>query len=260
MKILVHCHIFYPELWDELKKCILNLQPYHISLWVTLVKEDSALIADILKTFPNVQILKLENRGYDIAPFIEVINQINLSEFDFIIKLHTKRNIRELAHHVNYHFVYGARWRKLLLSFIATRKDFERTLELFQNNLKIGMSGNGNLWIDYDRYNMPWDRTRIEPELKRLQIHTKERGFLSGTMFICRAEIFRQIQHRIDSSVFSSRNDHKTDLAHAYEMLFGVLVYENGFIFEDYLSRPLAPPKLLKIRRLLFSILYRLHI
>ena len=260
MRILVHCHIFYSELWKELKDYILILQQFKPKIYFTMGDHNPSLVREIQETFPEAQIHILENRGYDIAPFISIINSIDLNDFDLIVKLHTKRNIQEYFHHVNYRWVYGKRWRQMLLAFTSPTQTLNKTLSMFRTDPTIGMIGNGNCWIDYVRSGMPWNSSYIEPELKRLKILTKERGFLSGTMFVCRAEIFKPIQHKIDFFSFPALTDHNTNLAHAYEMMFGVLVYEMGYRFSDYRSRPLHLPPMILLRKLFFRILFKIHL
>ncbi len=91
--IFVHCHIYYPELWPELKTCIQNIHPYPFELFVTMVENHQRIINDILSSFPNAHIEIVENRGYDIGPFVYTLNKIVLDNYSYIIKLHTKRNI-----------------------------------------------------------------------------------------------------------------------------------------------------------------------
>ncbi len=216
MHFLVHCHVFYPELWGELQNCILNLKPYSLELWVSLIQENLDLRSEILQSFPNAKIIILENRGYDIAPFIEVINQCDLDRSDFILKLHTKRNIYSLKHHINYRSVYGRRWRRMLLAFMASAKDLDATLTLSQNDPRIG-----TVWLETV---IAGSITRnsiymgivplLEPELKRLGIRTPERGFLSGTMFIARPEISSQFSIRL----FFTPSQFKVIIVRIYHM------------------------------------------
>ena len=238
---------------------LFQLQQCQTQLHITMVERNPTLEKEILASFPDARIHVLENRGYDIAPFIHIINNVNLDDFDFIVKLHTKRNIRDYFHHVNYHWVYGKRWRKMLLAFVSSAQTLSKTLSLFQTDPTIGMIGNGDCWIDYEHFGMQWNASFIEPELKRLNIQTRERGFLSGTMFICRAEIFKPSQHQIDFFSFPTLIDHNTSLAHAYEMMFGILVYETGYRFSDYRARPRHMPRMLMLRKMLFRILFKIH-
>ena len=44
------------------------------------------------RDFPLAKISIVENRGFDVGPFIKTISELNLDNYDFIVKLHTKRN------------------------------------------------------------------------------------------------------------------------------------------------------------------------
>ena len=91
--ILVHLHLFYPEMWLELKTCINNIASYPFKLYVTMVNEHQDVINDIKMSFNYPHIEIVENRGYDIGPFINIINKTNLDDYSYIVKLHTKRDM-----------------------------------------------------------------------------------------------------------------------------------------------------------------------
>lgn len=92
-KILVHVHIFYENLYPELKACLLNLNDYNCDYIFTFVKENEALESDIKSTFKNVNVEIVKNLGFDLGPFVHVLNEVNLNDYSYVIKLHTKRDI-----------------------------------------------------------------------------------------------------------------------------------------------------------------------
>ena len=92
--ILVHCHIYYPEMWDELKVCIKNITPFPYDMFVTMVEEHSEIISDIKTTFSNAKIEIVENRGYDVGPFVHMINNVDLDQSSYVVKIHTKRDLK----------------------------------------------------------------------------------------------------------------------------------------------------------------------
>ena len=92
-KILVHVHIFYENLYPELKACLLNLKDYNCDYIFTFVKENKTLESDIKSTFSNAKIEIVKNLGFDLGPFVHVLNEVNLSDYSYVIKLHTKRDI-----------------------------------------------------------------------------------------------------------------------------------------------------------------------
>ena len=81
-KLLVHLHLYYPEIYKELENCILNLSPeYDFDLFVTIPETNLNLKPQILSTFPNAKVQVVENIGYDIYPFIKVIQGVNLDDY-----------------------------------------------------------------------------------------------------------------------------------------------------------------------------------
>ena len=129
--ILVHLHIYYNNLYEQLKQCIKNIEPYSFDLFVTMIEEDKGIIRDIRETFPDAKIQIVENRGYDIGPFIELINQVNLDNYDYVVKLHTKRNMPK-GSLLHYFDVSGSKWRNYALDFISAANKFNYCIQEFE--------------------------------------------------------------------------------------------------------------------------------
>ena len=70
MKIAVHLHLFYKEMAGLFLNKLKNLPPNSFDLFVTLSNKDDELIEQIQKSYPQAKIKVIENRGYDIGPFI----------------------------------------------------------------------------------------------------------------------------------------------------------------------------------------------
>ena len=90
MKTLVAVHVYYPQLWSELAACVRNIDGA-CDLVVTYV--DEAAVQGARRDFPEARFLKCENRGYDIWPFVAALQASDLSAYDAIVKLHTKRDV-----------------------------------------------------------------------------------------------------------------------------------------------------------------------
>ena len=61
-KLLVHLHLFYKELYPELKQCVLNLErDYDYDFFVTMVENHQDLIDDLKTTFPKCKIIIVKN-------------------------------------------------------------------------------------------------------------------------------------------------------------------------------------------------------
>ena len=90
MKLLVHLHIYYHNQVDYFIKKLSNIHGCDWDLIVTYVEENNESFNKIKNFKPDAQFKKAENIGYDVWPFIQVLRQIDLNDYDYIIKLHTK--------------------------------------------------------------------------------------------------------------------------------------------------------------------------
>lgn len=231
--ILVHVHVFYAELWDELAKCVQNIKPFPFVLYVTMVKADDTLKAKILEAFPSAHIEVVENRGFDVAPFLYVINNIDLDEFSYIVKLHTKRDI--LSSKEAFKNLFGNLWRKKLLYFVSSADIFKRYIQEFDNNPKIGMQAQYELIMRRDFYDM-YSSKQTKKFIVNHGLPMVKYRFVAGTMFVVRAHLFKEIQRLgIKSADFPEviGRPKQPQLAHIFERLFGYFVYAQGFVLKD---------------------------
>ena len=90
LTLAVHLHLYYFEMWPEIKRLLLNMGDYPYDLYVTMVTENPEVSEEIKAFHHNTQVWMFDNRGYDVGPFIEFLHRIGLNEYDLIMKLHTK--------------------------------------------------------------------------------------------------------------------------------------------------------------------------
>lgn len=224
-KILVHIHIYYHNQIDYIIKKLKNIKNFDYRLYVTLVQENKKTVAQLKKIKPDVVIIKTENFGYDIWPFIFVLNQVNLSEFDCILKLHTKNfRINKIDR-----FGHGYFWRNTLYDcLIGSKKIFSDNLSLVKNH-EIGMVG-AKKYL-YSTANMPFcDLEYFETICKKLKI-PNQGNFIGGTMFLAKAEIFQKIKElnfAITDFEKSGETNSNDNLAHCLERIFGILTENSG--------------------------------
>lgn len=83
-KILVCLHIFYIKSFKEIKEYLKNLEKYNYDLIVTYVDgyNDNDTLNEIKKFKNDVKLLKYQNKGYDIGPFIDCLKNINLKKYE----------------------------------------------------------------------------------------------------------------------------------------------------------------------------------
>jgi len=245
MKTFVHVHVYYPELWPELAAAIRNICGA-IDLYVTMVKEGPALQQSILSEFPQAKILLVPNIGWDILPFLKVLKQVNLSQYDYLVKLHTKRSApvffdnKNFPHIVRYRkknslYMGGDRWRKLLLRPLSSRERFEQCLHAFEQDQKLGMIADSHLFLDRkrDTDDAAYDEAAVFLEKNGYPV--RQFQFVAGTMFIAKAEIFTALQ-KIDfrDDMFDVPKDHESrTFAHVMERVLGGIVVAQGYEIRD---------------------------
>ena len=193
---------------------------------------------DIKSSFDNVNIIIAENLGYDVAPFVDVLNRINLDEYSYIIKLHTKRDVPSSASRF---WFKGAKWRNMLLKFVKTKENFKRVLNRFENDRTIGMHGPVTSTFNFitdDKIGHKESKKFIQNNISKNSIYYR---FVAGTMFMVRSEILKPIQNlNLKYSDFDMPDASHEDcqLAHKLERTFGYLVYNSGYKIKDCTISP----------------------
>jgi|TARA_B100001093_G_scaffold508502_1_gene570843 lipopolysaccharide biosynthesis protein len=88
--IAIVLHIYYTEMWEHYKNKLQSLDT-KFDLYITLCDEVEDISKDILKSFPTANIKKYKNKGQDIGPFLLTLKDIRHKDYDYLIKLHTKK-------------------------------------------------------------------------------------------------------------------------------------------------------------------------
>ena len=219
-RLLCHFHLHYTDQIDFFIEKMKNIQEID---WDLIVTTDVEADLEKIKQFKkDAQIIHVENRGYDVWPFIQVIKNINLSKYDFILKLHTKnRNSKG-----------SFEWRnKLVNTVLKNEKTFKCRLKQFEKNKQIGMITSGK-WFLLAEGPEAENNEMLEEELVRIGFKTKERHYAAGTMFIARASIFEFLKSdKITKEMFvPATGSHLSGTyAHVYERIISYSAYENGY-------------------------------
>lgn len=225
MKVAVHLHLYYLEQLPELLARLENLNRAGITwdLFVTMpaavcsfsatgknaahlsaeiispaaetdARTDSFAAADaqIRAAFPAAVIWRPENRGYDVGPFIDFLHRVRLDEYDYILKIHTKR--RQHGEYCCFNGIrfHTAAWSKILLdALLETPEIVRRNFALLENETDIGMVGNGFcLTGEAGTYKML--EASIKNEAEKMHLPPIENfNFIAGTMFIVRARLLQ---------------------------------------------------------------------
>lgn len=241
-KFLVVAHVYYHEMWPLLDNCIRNLPDDSFDLIVTTSDNVDSLSSQVKEHFPNSKVEICENRGYDIWPFIKVLKEVELDDYEFLIKLHTKRDMGKIIAIIDNKYLFrGNYWRNMLLSFISSKENLNKCLKAFDDG-SVGMINNHRL---FDRTNAATDNPHLVYCLNEARKLLSDVGvtakpsdevkYVAGTMFICRAAIFKKLQQmKLNANQFSVVNrKNENDLAHVMERVFGWLVTSQGYSITD---------------------------
>lgn len=245
-KLLVVVHVFYPQLWGQLEKCISNLDKLNkdYDLYVTIPANLKDFSKIICRANDKAKIIVSENLGYDIWPFIDVLNNINLDNYDYVIKLHTKRSKGfDVSSIRNKYYFMGSTWRDLLISFIKSKRNLELSFSAFEHDPLLGMVNSGKLIekneISEDNAHYSFcARKAIELINKFCNYNSNSIEFIAGSMFMSRAFLLKPLQNlKLKANDFTVVNRSKeNDFAHVMERVFGGLVLAQGYKISDPFS------------------------
>ena len=230
MKCAVIVHIFYYDIADELAEAVKNICDVEKDIFLTVSESIRDKTDEIAKKFPGARINIVKNVGYDIWPFLFILNQLELDQYDLIVKLHTKRNMPEATFLKKTHMPYS-QWRKKLLGFTDTKEAFRMSLRILEKK-NIGMvSGVGCLLNEqYDDSKQLY--SFIKELMNELLLSYDSRfQFVAGCMFVGKAFLFRCLQNRFDEKDFREADlRHKKEgLPHVLERIFGYMVGAQGY-------------------------------
>lgn len=238
MRVLVVVHVYYPQLWPELADCICNIcEPKDIV--ITYI--DETAVAQARRDIPLARFLLCENHGYDIWPFLKVIQTVDLAKYDVIVKLHTKRDI-DLPRkaEVGYTVLNGSRWRDYLLAFVKTPEAWRKTVARF-GDPAIGMVADRHVVFrrcdaKREAHGGSFDVAVRELGEKWGVQATMGGRFVGGTMFAVRASILaRLISRPFVRGMFGESGGHESETyAHVVERMFGLIVSGLGYRVEGF--------------------------
>ena len=227
----VIAHVFYTELWEELKICINNIRECvlagSVDVFITYPR-----IRTFVETIPGARVVSVENRGWDSWPFCKILNEIDLSSYDYVVKLHTKRDIPRFW--LNFHVFRGGEWRTELLPFCSSQESTLRTFRALALQPHLGM-------VAAERVIDPigggtWRKCELGKQddiVRSLGYEPRERTLVYGTMFAVRASLLTPIWRRYSGDDFSSPqkgNEHaEYGLAGDLELIYGLLVRAQGY-------------------------------
>ena len=231
MKTLaVHLHLYYLEQLDEVLTRLSNLQGVDYDLFVTVTSNNPEISAKIRGFNPQAQIWEVENRGYDIGPFVEFLHRINLNNYEYVLKLHTKSKHSQNYTHLNNMRFDNALWSKVLWdSLLSSPKRVQKNLEMMKNP-QTGMLAS-KYCINNEECNYKKLLSSINQQLKKMNLpETDSPEFVAGSMFYVKAGLLKPLLN-LQMSDFTKTDGRIKEgtLAHVVERVIGTAVEEQGY-------------------------------
>ena len=230
MKILVHLHVFYhdqvPWFLDRLK----SLDGFDWDLVVTYGVADEETEQTVKAFKPDACFLYMENVGYDVWPFLQVISKVDLTPYDILFKLHTKNITSEKTVRVNGVHMRKEAWRNRLGDAVLGRPgQAGKVVSIFSEQPDAGMVCSAKL---YSTLEASEDGKPLTDELDALGLHTDERRFCVGDMFAIRPCLLAPLARRTwRAEMFPTHSQTGSGgtLAHIYERVFSLLAPAQGY-------------------------------
>ena len=227
--LLVHFHLYYHNQIDYFINKLKNINGCNWDLYVTVYEENEESKEKLLKLKPDVKIIKTENIGYDIFPFLQVCRSVNLDDYNYVLKIHTKNHREKPFKNRFFSIGEGFVWRNELVNALLGNK------EIFKNNLSV-MNTNKTGMITSKTLLVPLENDEEIvglPELKaELNIKSSYDKFCAGSMFLIRSDVIKPlINSDISEKDFSAsdRTGSFGTMAHAIERIYTLLCDNAGY-------------------------------
>lgn len=233
-KILVHLHLYYHSQIHYFLKRLKNITCYY-DLYVTYTEENEDSFKLIKSLKPDAHLMKVKNIGYDVYPFWQVLQKVNLDSYKYILKVHTK-NYRSSFFVVNNHKHYGYEWRNALVdSLLGSKRIFNKNIKTLKSP-EIGMIASANL-IKHPQKSIDktFDSVLKPLMLNLLNIDLQPSPFVCGTMFIVKSQLLHPFKNLLLNDTYFNcipSTGSSNSLAHSLERYLCYIVkQQNKTIF-----------------------------
>ena len=232
MKTLaVHLHIYYTDMLPKILQYLKNLEGLDYDLFVTMVTENKEVEEKIKSFNKDADIKVVENRGYDIGPFIDFLHKINLDNYKYILKLHTKGTKSNNYTWLNNRRMDNALWGRILWdSMLSSSSRIRDNIKELDKNDKAGMIGSA-----YCHTNELKDYQKLLPQINENLVkmgfsEIEKLSFIAGSMFLCRANLLQPLTiFKLDDFAPTDGKIKEGTLAHIVERLFGAVFETQGY-------------------------------
>lgn len=228
-KILVILHLFYTNSFKEIIEYLKNLECYDYDLVVTYVKDsDTALVFDDLKKYKkDVKLVACENYGYDIGPFFEVLKDVNLDNYDIVLKLQSKGTNKTMF---IYNQIFAKRdWFLNLFNGILGSFSTHKMIDILASDNQYGLVAADNLIINDPTHKVSLVKERLAEFNYPI---SNSYQFVAGSCFAVRAKLLKEMQDlHLSLHDFETTTRGFFSFAHAMERLVCISIAKQNYEF-----------------------------
>ncbi len=129
-KVAIILHLYYIEMWEEIKTYFQKIDQ-SFDLYVSIIQHNAPFKKEILLDFPNANVYVFQNQGRDVGPFLEIMNQVYYLDYEYILKIHSKKSP---------HARNGDEWRNYSYeSLMGSSEIVNKVIQSFDNDDKLGV-------------------------------------------------------------------------------------------------------------------------
>jgi len=228
-KIAVFIHLYYVDLWPELYETLKRIK-FEFDVYINVPAGISVPDSLFLSKIPHAHIFRFENLGRDIWPFFQMLNHVDISQYNLMLKIHGKKSI-----HIG---DQGNAWREDIFSKIIGTEHHAGSIAAYLNDHpEVGMIGpaghvlKGSFFIGGNKDLVEHLAVRINQP----PAETKEYFFSAGSMFWFTPEMAKILLGFPISRADFEADIEKLDgtMAHAMERFIGLLCSQAGMCIAE---------------------------
>jgi lipopolysaccharide biosynthesis protein len=226
-RVAVVLHVFYPELWPEMRDALKNITE-SFDLFVTLVVDVGHVKQQITSDYPDAVVIEVDNHGRDVLPFILLLKTNVLFQYELLCKVHTKRS----SWHKD-----GDAWRRdLVAGVLGSPTIVEAIIDRFRSDRDLGIVvADGHIYSGLELW--VGNRSHLRRFFENFAMDEREftKSFAGGSIFWTRPSILRAV-----AQMAMSFDDFEPEplgadggFAHAIERLHSLICYDSGMYIAE---------------------------
>lgn len=222
--VAVVIHAFYPDVLAGILDRLVRLQqPLH--LYVTCPPEAAEAVQLLLaQSGYRHSLLRTENRGRDVLPFLRILQLVRKDGLPIVLKLHTKKSL---------HLELGSEWADALFDDLLAPARFEKAVTQLENGQGVLMVGPENGLLPVSQFlkgnNLP-NLQRLAQRAGLADVQVLNGEFFAGTMFFAHFDVLQPVLDLglVATDFEAEAGQTEGTLAHALERFFYPLACASG--------------------------------